>query len=108
MKKRYKVFIIVLVLIILWIAPALAQKNESTCSSEIERLQEEIARLKAELSACQNAKTESVNAQRNEAISSLKAIRSALSTGANLQEFKKYQIESRIKVMHCPTHRKIA
>lgn len=93
-----KLFVVIIVLLMLSILPAWAGSKKSSCSSEIKALQEENARLRAELSACQNAKNEAADAQRREAIASLKAIRSALSTGANLQEFKKYQIESRIKV----------
>jgi hypothetical protein len=41
--------------------------------------------------------------RRAEAVASLHAVRSALSAGANLQEFKKYQIESRIKIDALPS-----
>ena len=74
-------------------------------------LQAEIAMLRTALADCQNAKqavkltadqTAPAKSAREDAIASLRAVRSALSTGANLEEFKKYQIESRIKVDALP------
>lgn len=97
-----KLFVVIVVSLLLTISPAWAADKKSLSSSELKALQEENARLRKELSACQNTKNETAEAQRREAIQSLKAIRSALSTGANLQEFKKYQIESRIKVDALP------
>jgi hypothetical protein len=41
--------------------------------------------------------------RRDDAIASLRAVRSALSAGANLDDFRKYQIESRIKVDALPS-----
>jgi hypothetical protein len=40
--------------------------------------------------------------KRDEAIASLRAVKSALGAGANLEEFKKYEIESRVKVDALP------
>jgi hypothetical protein len=65
-------------------------------------LQQEIASLKKALSSCQSATTSKTSNQRAEAVASLRAIQSALNTGANFQEFKRYQIESRIKVEALP------
>jgi len=84
--------------LIFFAGSALAQKNRS----EITLLKDKITRLQAELSECQNAKIKAGDSQRNEAIASLKAIHSALKAGANMQEFKKYQIESRIKIDALP------
>jgi hypothetical protein len=66
-------------------------------------LQAELVRLRAALADCQNSKqTAKLNGAREDAIASLRAVNSALSTGANLEEFKRYQIESRIKVDALP------
>jgi len=103
-----KAFALVIVILMLSMLPAFAQDNKSaqskksTPSSEITALEREIARLRAELETCKNSKNSATDTQRSEAIASLKAIRSALNTGANLEEFKKYQIESRIKVDALP------
>lgn len=91
--------------VLLWIAlPLIAQQSTKPTRAE---LQAEIARLRTELTACQGAATASAAAKndfkREEALASLRAVKSALDTGANLQEFKKYQIESRIKVDALPT-----
>lgn len=71
-------------------------------SPSVADLQKEITHLQAELTACKNANNATANAQRAEAISSLRAVRSALNVGANFQEFKKYQIESKIKIDNLP------
>ena len=72
-----------------------AQEKKPPTRSELEA---EIARLRSALAECQS---ERVN-KRDDAVASLRAVRSALSSGANLEEFKKYQIESRIKVDSLP------
>jgi hypothetical protein len=72
-----------------------AQEKKPTPRAELEA---EITRLRSALAECQSEKA----SKRDDAIASLRAIRSALSTGANFEEFKKYQIESRIKVDALP------
>jgi len=104
MKEMAAVLIVTMVLVV---SPVWAADKISSSSSQFKALQEENARLKKELEACQNTKKDAADAQRaeaqrREAIESLKAVRSALNTGANLQEFKKYQIDSRIKVDALP------
>lgn len=71
-------------------------------STSIADLQKEITRLKAELAACKNSNNSTASVQRTEAIASLRAVRSALKAGANFQEFKKYHIESKIKIDNLP------
>jgi hypothetical protein len=93
--------IVIVLLVIALVNPIFAETRKQP-STRIVDLENEVARLKAELAACQNAKKSASNTQRDEAIASLRAIRSALGTGANLQEFKKYQIESRIKIDALP------
>ena len=94
--------VVLIVSMLLTVSPTWAADKKSSSNSELKALKEENARLKKELEASQNTKKGAAEAQRREAIESLKAIRSALNTGANLQEFKKYQIESRIKVDALP------
>ncbi|HSY47846.1 MAG TPA: hypothetical protein VLC46_03465 [Thermoanaerobaculia bacterium] len=50
----------------------------------------------------QTRKSSHPDQHRADAIASLRAVRSALDAGANLEDFKKYQIESRIKVDALP------
>ena len=73
----------------------LAQGKKPPTRSELEA---EITRLRTALAECQSEKV----GKRDEAVASLRAVRSALTSGANLEEFKKYQIESRIKVDGLP------
>jgi hypothetical protein len=93
---------IVVVLLLVALANPIFAQTKKQSSNRVADLEKEVARLQAELTACQNAKKAVSNTQRTEAIASIRAIRSALSTGANLQEFKKYQIESRIKIDALP------
>ena len=58
--------------------------------------------LSEEVCEQKKAKKSALNAQRLEAIASLKAVHTALDTGANLELFRKYQIESRIKIDALP------
>lgn len=51
----------------------------------------------------QKRKTPHSDPQRDAALASLRAVRSALDAGATLDEFRKYQIESRIKIDAMPS-----
>jgi len=63
----------------------------------------EIERLKGELKACRERKdTPIVDTKRQEALAALRAVQSSVAAGANVQEFKKYQLESRVKVDALP------
>jgi hypothetical protein len=66
-------------------------------------LQREVARLKHELSECRGPALRAVDDKgRAEAIASLRAVKSALDGGANIETFRKYEIESRVKVDALP------
>ena len=73
----------------------LAQEKKPNPRTELEA---EIVKLRSALAECRSEKA----SKRDDAIASLHAVRSALSTGANFEEFKKYQIESRIKLDALP------
>lgn len=62
----------------------------------------EVERLRAELAACRAAASDVDKAALAEAALAVQAVRSALKAGANLDEFKKYQIEAQIKVDRLP------
>ena len=64
----------------------------------IESLQAENARLRKELAACKGPAKKASDPARDEAIASLRAVKSALDGGANLEMFRKYQVESRVKL----------
>jgi hypothetical protein len=92
-----------LALTLLLIGPISGANGQQAKQPSRSELQAEIVRLRAALADCQNAKqAANLNSAREDAITSLRAVGSALSTGANLEEFKKYQIESRIKVDALP------
>jgi hypothetical protein len=100
--------LIVLPVVLTWVETAYGQQAKQPSRSE---LQAEIAMLRTALADCQNAKqtakmateqTAISKSAREDAIASLRAVKSALSTGANIEDFKKYQIESRIKIDALP------
>ena len=91
-----RVHIAALAIVALLASPILhAQAKQSPSRSELEA---EVKRLRTALDECRSANA----SKRDEAIASLRAVQSALGTGANLDEFKRYQIESRIKVDALP------
>jgi hypothetical protein len=73
---------------------ATAQAAQPTVTA----LQAEITRLGAQLAACRGSHVGISDHAREEAIASLRAVRAALNGGANLETFRKYQVESRIKI----------
>jgi small-conductance mechanosensitive channel len=78
------------------IAPLFAENKK--LAPNVATLQQEITRLQAELDSCKKERGKESTSQRTEAIASLRAVQSALNAGANFQEFKKYYIESKIKI----------
>ncbi|MCX5886709.1 MAG: hypothetical protein NT096_12515 [Proteobacteria bacterium] len=95
---RKKLFLLITVILTLFSSSLFGQNKKNVPLPKVENLQREIRRLQLELTECQKNKVSVENTRRDEAISSLKAIRSVLDTGANFQEFKKYQLESRILI----------
>ena len=82
--------------------PAAAQLTGSRSNAKVAALEAQIVQLKADLASCRGEAQPGGNQARAEAIASLRAVRSALNGGANLDSFRKYQIESRIKIDSIP------
>jgi hypothetical protein len=83
-------------------AQTAVSKTLATSQPTVATLQAEIAKLRSQLAACRAEHPEVRNRAREEAIVSLRAVRSALNGGANLETFRKYQVESRIKIDALP------
>lgn len=87
-------------------SPKTAKSSASTAAATpgptVADLEREIARLTVELSACRGTASTKFDQAREDAIASLRALRSALDGGANFDMFRKYQIESRVKVDALP------
>ena len=87
-----------------------SQKGVKSSASEtaatgptLAELEREVARITVQLSACRAGKVSTKSdGVREDAIVSLRALRSALDGGANFDMFRKYQIESRVKVDALP------
>jgi hypothetical protein len=94
---RSSLCVILAALISLSTRPARAAEPSPTRA----QLQSEIAKLTKALAECQSGDKRDAQ-QREQAVASLRAVASALDTGANLEEFKRYQIESRIKIDALP------
>jgi hypothetical protein len=91
----------VMLVVVAWRGIAIAEQAAQKPSRA--ELVAEIAKLRAALSDCQNSRgSGEADGSRADAAASLRAVKSALDGGASLEEFKKYQIESRIKVDALP------
>jgi hypothetical protein len=72
-------------------------------SPSVAELQDQISALTAALKACQAGSVNSpVGSARDEALAALRAVESASSGGANVSEFKKYQLDAKVKVDALP------
>jgi hypothetical protein len=92
--------VIVRLIALLMVLPSALIAQSTAKQPSRAELDAEIARLRAALAECRSSKNAS---RREDAIASVRAVQSALGTGANLEEFKRYQIESRIKVDALPS-----
>ncbi len=97
----------VLTLALLLSAVTLTAQTQTTTDlqKQVAALQDQVATLTAALKACQAttpASVASASNPRREAIASLHAVQSAVAGGANAAEFKKYQLDAKVKVDALP------
>lgn len=84
--------------------PTMAQtsgKKSQVQPCDCAALRAENQKLRAQLAKLRSSDPEEARV-RKEALASLRAVRSALNGGANVEMFRKYQIESRIKIDALP------